>query len=307
MLPFRRAFIWPREAAEGNDLPIPEPGRSERKLEKNLMRQVVVRLLAILCLFATTTGGVRAADHDPWPSIKEAVFGSRDISDTAAPFALYAPAQAADAALVPVSIHLPADTAKSIQTLTLVIDRNPVPVAATFEFGEAFRDGPAVGERVIATRVRVDSFSKVRAIVETTDGKLHMIAKFVAGAGGCSALPSKDADEALASLGKVRVKSNRSGVHDPAWREGVVMVRHPNFTGMQMNPKTGNFTPARFVDKLEIRRGDKLVVTVSGGISLSEDPNLRFIYAATDEAPLTVSGSDNDGTRFSGAEGDPGS
>jgi sulfur-oxidizing protein SoxY len=271
------------------------------------MRRTLAHCFAVVALCAGVSVTARAADPDPWPSIRETAFGQREISEAAVPFALYAPAQAADAALVPISIHLPASTVKSAKTLTLIIDRNPVPVAAAFEFGDAFRDGPAIGERVVATRVRVDSFSKIRGVLETTDGKLYMIAKFVAGAGGCSALPSKDADEALANLGKVRVKSNRSSEHDPAWREGIVMVRHPNYTGMQMNPKTGNYTPARFVEKLEIKRGDKLVVAVSGGISLSEDPNLRFIYAAMDEAPLSVSGSDNEGTRFSGAEGDPGS
>jgi sulfur-oxidizing protein SoxY len=271
------------------------------------MRHTLIRSFAGLCFVLAITSPATAADPDPWPSIKDTVFGTRAISETAAPFALYAPAQAADAALVPISIHLPATTAATAKSLTLIIDRNPAPVAATVDFGDAFRDGPAVGERVIATRVRVDSFSKLRAILETSDGKLHMIAKFVAGAGGCSALPSKDADEALASLGKVRVKANRSTVHDPAWREGIVMVRHPNFTGLQMNPKTGAFTPARFVDKLEIKRGGKVLMTVNGGISLSEDPNLRFIYAAADDAPLAVSGTDNEGTRFGGAEGDPGS
>lgn len=263
--------------------------------------------LALALLVAVPTGQVMAADPDPWPSIRQSVYGDRGIDDIAPPFALYAPAQAADAALVPVSIHLPEDTAKTVKAITLVIDRNPAPIAAVFEFGDGFRDGPPVGERVLATRVRVDSFSKLRAVLETTDGKLHMIAKFVAGAGGCSALPSKDADEALANLGKVRVKANRSSVHDAAWREGVVMVRHPNFTGLQMNPKTGSFTPARFVDKLEIKRDGKLVVAVTGGISLSENPNLRFIYAATSSAPLSVSGSDNEGTKFAGSEGDPGS
>lgn len=271
------------------------------------MGKVLSALLAVGLAALGLTLRANATDPDPWPSIREAVFGAQQIEESAAPFALYVPGQAADAALVPVAIHLPAPTARSAATLTLIIDRNPAPVAATLELGEAFRDGPEIGERVIATRVRIDSFSKLRAVLETTDGKLYMIAKFVAGAGGCSALPSKDADEALANLGTVRVKSNPSSAHDPAWREGIVMVRHPNFTGLQMNPKTGAFTPARFVDKLEIRRGDKLVFAVAGGISLSEDPNLRFIYAALDDARLSVSGSDNAGTAISGAEGDPGS
>ena len=71
----------------------------------------------------------------------------------------------------------------------------------------AFIASAAVGERKLMTRVRIDSFSKVRAILETADGKLHMATKFVMGAGGCSAPASKDADAALASLGRMQVKT----------------------------------------------------------------------------------------------------
>ena len=39
-----------------------------------------------------------------------------------------------------------------------------------------------------STRVRIDSFSHVRAVLETEDGTLHMATKFVAAAGGCGAM-----------------------------------------------------------------------------------------------------------------------
>lgn len=274
-------------------------------MNKTLRGLVCITALAGAFLFSPAH--CLAGETDPWPGIRGEVFGKREISETAPPFALYAPAQAADAALVPVSIHLPAGTAKIAKSLTLVIDRNPAPIAATFTFGEAYRDGVEVGERIVATRVRVDSFSKVRGVLETTDGKLYMVAKFVAGAGGCSALPSKDPEQALANLGKVRVKVNRSTAHDAQWRDGVVMVRHPNFTGFQMSPTTGTFTPARFVDTLEIKRGDKLLMSVAGGISLSEDPNIRIVYAADGDAALSVAGSDSEGATFSGTESGPAS
>lgn len=248
-----------------------------------------------------------AAEVDPWPEIRNTVFGTRPIEEQSGRFALYAPAQAADAALVPVSIHFPAAIAAVAETLTLIIDRNPAPVAATFTFGDAFRSGPAIGERQLSTRLRIDSFSKLRAVLQVRGGELLMESKFVAGAGGCSAVPSKDPEAALASLGKVRVKSAASSAHDPAWREAIVMVKHPNFTGLQMDPKKGAFTPARFVNKLEIRRGDDLILSMDGGISISEDPNLRFVYADSNGAPLSVDGTDTHGSVLSGREGDPGS
>lgn len=43
----------------------------------------------------------------------------------------------------------------------------------------------------LATRVRVDDYSYVRAVAETADGKLHMVKAFVKASGGCSAPPSR--------------------------------------------------------------------------------------------------------------------
>jgi len=262
----------------------------------------VRRRLPLIALCMAVCGPATAADPDLWPSIRAEVFGTRAIQDSAASFDLYAPAQAADAALIPVSIRISATTVSRATKLTLIIDRNPSPIAAVIHFGEAYRNSASIGERVISTRIRVDSFSQVRAVLETGDGGLHMAARFVAGAGGCSALPSKDMDAALATLGTVKVKSASSEAHDPLWREGVVMVRHPNFTGMQMNPKTGAFTPVRFVDKLDIKSGDQSLLQVEGGISISEDPNFRFTYAGAAADKLSVTGSDSDGSKIAGTE-----
>lgn len=263
---------------------------------------------ALACLLAAVFAllPLTASASEPWPEIRKEVFGDRQINEGSAPFALYAPAQAADASVVPLDIRFPSSIAGKVKALTLVIDRNPMPIAATFTFEDAYRQLD-VGERTLSTRVRIDNFSKVRAILETTDGQLFMIAKFVAGAGGCSAPNSKDPDEALASMGKVQVKSALSAMHGEAWRDGVVMLRHPNFTGMQMDAKTHNYTPARYVDKLEVSLGDKLLFTMTGGISISENPNLRFTYGIAAVADrLSVKAKDTENAKFSGGEGDSG-
>jgi sulfur-oxidizing protein SoxY len=248
-----------------------------------------------------------AETAEPWPLIRKEVFGDKAIKENSTSFALYAPAQAADASVVPIDIRFPAAIAGKVKALTLVIDRNPMPLAATFAFEDAYRQLD-IGERTLSTRVRIDNFSKVRAILETSDGELHMISKFVAGAGGCSAPASKDPDEALASMGKVQVKTLTSGLHGEKWRDGTVMIRHPNFTGMQMDAKTRNYTPARYVDKLEVRLGDKLLFSMLGGISISENPNLRFTYGSAAVADrLSVQAKDTENAKFAGGEGDSGS
>jgi sulfur-oxidizing protein SoxY len=259
-------------------------------------RSVVACALAAL-LAASASEAARAGD-DPWPSIRESVFADRAIGESTGAVQLFAPSQADDAALVPISIRIPAGVASEAQRLILIIDRNPAPVAATFTFGDAFRNSPDVGERVLATRVRVDAFSRVRAVLEKTDGTLVMESKFVIGSGGCSAPASKDPDEALASLGKTQLKLRHDAAHAAHWREVQVMIKHPNFTGLQMDKRKGSFTPALFVNMLEVRQGHAMVFRMEGGISLSEDPNIRFTTGVTDDTALELTATDTAGRTF---------
>ena len=57
------------------------------------------------------------------------------------------------------------------------------------------------------------------------------------------------------------------------------MIRHPNNSGLQRDPITQYFIPAHFVQKLSIAQGDRLILAMEGGISISEDPNFRFDFA----------------------------
>lgn len=264
------------------------------------MKTTVLTMLT--ALLAVGWSAQSWSSDSPWPQIRNELFGDRAINESNPPVALYAPAQAADASIVPIDVRFPASVASKVKLMHLIVDRNPAPLAATFTFSDAYRDFN-VGERMLAMRIRVDSFSQVRAIVETTDGKLHMASKFVAGAGGCSTPASKDPDQALASMGRVKVKTKLSEIHGQNWRSGQVMIQHPNFTGMQRDQKTGDFTPARFIDKVEVRSGDELLFTMTGGISISENPNLRFTYGLAAVANnLSVHAKDTQNEKFYGIE-----
>lgn len=250
-------------------------------------------------LFALAAGiAPVAAGDDPWPDIAASVFGGRPVVEDAASVQIYAPAQADDAAIVPVKITVAAAVASQMKSLTLVINRNPMPVAATFAFADLFRNGGDVGDRTLSTRVRVDAFSRVRAIVEKMDGSLHMASKFVIGAGGCSAPASKDPEQALAEMGRTQFVVSRDGAKGGAWREARLMIRHPNFTGMQMDRATGAFTPARFVNSIEVAQGDRILWRMTGGISISEDPNIRFTFGTSSAADLQFMATDTSGARF---------
>lgn len=251
--------------------------------------------VGIACLLACLVPAV--ADDDLWPSIRKDVFGSRPVLDDHA-VEIFAPNQADDAAVVPVSIRIDSKLAPKSKSLTLIIDRNPAPVAATFAFGDKYREAVDGKDRTLATRVRVDAFSRVRAILETADGELHMASKFVIGSGGCSAPASKDMDAALAEMGRTQMKLTKG---EGAAREATVMIKHPNFTGMQMNKKTGDYTPARFVNFIEVKQGDALLFRMEGGISISEDPNIRFTFGTNSAEDLDFVAKDTGGATFKGS------
>ena len=82
------------------------------------------------------------------------------------------------------------------------------------------------------------------------------------------------------------------------------MIRHPNYTGMQMDQLTREFTPAKFVQELEVKRGGELVFRMDSGISISENPNFRFTFASSNDDTLEVTAKDTDGTVFTATSAD---
>lgn len=270
-----------------------------------IARSLLAPLLAAGLVAGSTA--VSAADEDLWPGLRQEVFGDRDIAENDGALTLYAPERAEDAALVPLSIRIPGNVAPHAVALTLLIDRNPAPVAATLTFGDAFRTGDDIGERQVATRIRLDSFSKVRAILETSDGMLHMSSRFVSGAGGCSATPSKDIEAALAGLGKIDIKASSEPARGESFREAQVMIRHPNFTGLQIDPESRGYVPARFVDDLEVKSAGRLLFRMQGGISISENPHFRVSYSGAAGEVVEVNVKDTEGARFSKRSGASGS
>jgi sulfur-oxidizing protein SoxY len=253
---------------------------------------------------ATLAAGLAAAialpasadDSDIWKGLHKDVFGSREILDATGMITLDAPIRAEDAAVVPLTVKMPASFAAKVTKLTLVVDKNPSPIVGAFTYGAA----AGKGDRMLSTRIRMDQYSDVRAIAETSDGKLYMISRFVKASGGCSAPASKDAEEAAKSIGKMQIKTAIAKSAEGLAQEGQIMVKHPNTTGMQMDQLTGLYTPARFINKIEVKTGANVVFTVEGGISFSEDPNIRFSYEGNPSDVMAVRAEDSDGAHFAG-------
>jgi sulfur-oxidizing protein SoxY len=216
--------------------------------------------------------------EETWNSIKGDIFKDRAILDGTGLVMLDAPRRAEDAALVPIGmrVNFAADDQRTLQSLTLVIDENPAPLAATFTIG------PHSGVTSISTRVRIDSYSYVRLVAELSDGKLYGVKAFVKASGGCSAPAASNADAGKPALGQMRFRSFRSDTG--ALPEAQFMMRHPQNSGLQMDQLTRLYIPPFFIENLKIWQGDDLVMAMDGGIAISEDPNIRFNYKSNGAA-----------------------
>jgi sulfur-oxidizing protein SoxY len=268
------------------------------KIQVSICLAISVSLLAIAPAKASP-------DDDLWQSLRQEVFGAREIIENDGVVLVDAPNRAEDAAVVPVTVRIPPTVKGAVKSMTLIIDKNPSPVAATFAFGPAAGDGG--GERRMSTRVRIDSFSYVRGIVETADGKLHMTKAFVMGAGGCSAVAPKDADGATAELGKMVIRGFDPALSTTPVREAQIMIRHPNTSGLQIDPVSRGYVPARFIKEMTVKRGEDLVFRLEGGISISADPNFRFTFANTADNRLDVTAIDTDDAVFNATQKPDGS
>jgi sulfur-oxidizing protein SoxY len=181
-----------------------------------------------------------------------------------------------------------------VLNITLVIDQNPAPMAAKFQLG------PDAKVSEISTRVRVNNYTDVHAVAELSDGKLYMVKTYVKASGGCSAPAAKVADEAKGRLGQMRYRQFAKAGEGPASgaREAQIMIGHPNNSGLQMDQVTQLYVPAFFVNELRLWQDDSLVLTMEGGISISEDPNIRFTYVSNGAKRFRAEARDTEGHVF---------
>jgi sulfur-oxidizing protein SoxY len=264
---------------------------------RNAMKPFALALALSLSAGAISAGAAHAAgasDTDEeraarWREIQTSIFGDRKVETTDALIKVDAPVRAMDAALVPITLTMPEKD--KIAAVHLIIDDNPSPYAAQVTFG------PAADPGELKLRVRVNNYTNVHAVAETKDGKLFETTKFVKASGGCSAPMGMSDEEAMKGMGDMRLKfAGEPQGGKPM--EATLMIRHPNFSGMQMNQLTREYTPARYIQKVEVSYGAKNVLTLTGDISISSNPVINFAFLPEGKGPIRVVASDNQNGRW---------
>lgn len=230
-----------------------------------------------------------AARATRWNELAQEIFVGKQLQNGDAKISLEAPDRAFDAALVPLTISV--QNPEDVKSIYLVIDDNPAPVAAHFTFG------PAGNPQSLKLRVRVSQYTNIHAVEETKQGVLYETHRFVKASGGCSA-PSGSYDQAaLAGIGEMKLRL----VGDPnlgPLREAQLLIRHPNFNGMQMDPATQGYTPARFLKSIDATFGGALVFHLDSDISLAADPAINFVFKAPSKGKLAITARDSDNAVF---------
>jgi sulfur-oxidizing protein SoxY len=129
----------------------------------------------ILALGLAAIGAARGQDAGPadsavWKKVHASMFANAPIEAADNVVMLDTPKRAEDAAIVPLAIRsqFPQTNERYIETIWLIIDNNPSPIAAVFHF--TLESGRAD----IETRIRIEEYTYVRAVALTNDGKLYM-------------------------------------------------------------------------------------------------------------------------------------
>src|SRR5712671_1285769 len=255
-------------------------------------------MLAVVLAGSALLGGLHPAyadgedDQDRaarWKQLQESIFPHRQVLGGSGIITVDAPPRALDAALVPVELHI--SSHEPVKAVYLVIDDNPAPMAAHFVFG------PNADPRDLKLRVRVNAYTNIHAVAETQDGQLHAATKFVKAAGGCSAPAGPDDTAALADIGRMKLRLiGDFSAGKPM--QAQLMIRHPNFNGMQMNQITRYFTPARFIRTIDATYDGGQVFHLDADISLSTDPVITFGFVPHAKGQMKVVAQDSTNATF---------
>jgi len=252
--------------------------------------------MAFLCGAALACGPARAqTDGDPfasmqWPDLKREFFASGSVVFDAR-VQVQGPAFAEDPMNVPISVS--ADGLKDIDSITVIVDRNPIrKVLEYFPLASL----PRVG-----FRFKLEQASPVRAAVRTRDGVWHVGGTWVDSAGGgCTAAGETRRDGSWArTLGEVDGRVFPHSVA-PGSTEGSSRLRlrvmHPMDTGL-----VGGI-PAFYVNRLSLRdAAGRELMRLNAFEPISENPVFSFDFAGAPKGRLQLVGTDNNGNRISGA------
>ncbi|EFO30274.1 putative signal peptide protein [Roseibium sp. TrichSKD4] len=236
-----------------------------------------------------------------WPDLKASLYDNRFVALSDDVVKLEFPYRSSNDARTDINVRLDAPDSSLISRFSLILDENPMPVSAVIDFAEP------IDQFNFTATMRINGQTPIHAVAELDNGQLFMAEGYIktSGLGACSAPPGTDPVEALKTLGQMalhigRVKDSSSLMSTARGEtqsdlELDVDIKHPSHSGMQMDQISLLYIPARYVETLEINLNGAPFATMTGSISLSENPSVSMSVPSSTrriKARLT----DTDGT-----------
>jgi sulfur-oxidizing protein SoxY len=232
----------------------------------------------LLATPALTLGDGLSPPEGAWVYLRSQLYSTRAINEIGdETMSIEAPGSTPDPSATPVVVHFGPALVGKLKQVRVIIDNNPSPLVTMM----SLKSGLPVNE--IDLRVRIDRFTSVRAIAETGDGHLEMRSTWVNASGGCSAPPSAAEGGMLGQI-RFRPSSDRKALQ--------FSIRHPNNSGFQIDPRSGDSIPPHYIAHLRLLEGTEVVMEADTGISLSENPTVRIATSEPLRGPLTVEATD---------------
>ncbi|SNR80408.1 sulfur-oxidizing protein SoxY [Methylobacillus rhizosphaerae] len=257
-----------------------------------MMTRVFLGCLMAVGLMLSAAGHAEVNDQK-WQSMQHDMFQGKTLEQGDF-IRITAPKRAESGAQVPFSfsVDYPMTEQQYVKAVTVVVDANPVPLAAVFHFN------PKSGKAEIATRIRLETDSLVHVVAETSDGKLYVNAAAVRASGGCGGAVDGDEEEAKRNAGKMRLALDSEDTEQDL-RHVKLQIKHPMFTGLQRDLVSQGFRPAFYISKIDVQYNGEPVLQADTYIGISEDPNIRFPLIVERDGMLTVTIHDNEDNEFS--------
>jgi len=233
-----------------------------------------VAVMLIIAGPAHAIGEEQQPSSSAWELLRAKYYGDRTMGEVdEAYMSLEVPANTPDPAATPLTLRFADNDGRRIKRVRVFIDNNPSPLVATFDLTNS------IPVTEINMSVRVDRFTSVRAVAETADGGLEMRSGWVKASGGCSTPPSA---AAAGVLGEIRLRTSSDA------RSVQVGIRHPNASGFQIDPRSGDPIPAHYIAHIRVNAGGSALLDAETGISLSENPSLRISSDKALPQPISV-------------------
>lgn len=250
---------------------------------------VKLMIRAGLALLLATSGlpaSARAYPADPlgspmWQAHARTLFGDDPVRfDPRVRVAF--PAIAENQRVFPVAVD--ARGIAGVVRIVLFADLNPIPVAIDYR--------PQAAEPYLATRIKLDQRTPVRAAVQLADGQWLVSGRWIdAAGGGCSAPPvSRVKGDWARHLGEMRGEAWPTG---PAASRLRVTFRHPMDTGLVDN------IPTYHLEALTVKGGGGRVLgSMEIWASVAEDPAITLLPRAGAGEPLRIEARDTNGRDY---------